>query len=243
MSPRCPNNHPNRAGARYCQTCGARLDQPPTAAYRAPAPVAVSVQATGARQVRNLRRAASAGRASAGLGAGISSAMGIAGGLASAAAFFWGWLTFSMPAMNFLLGSSKPVTISGYEILTMGPGTYRSIPIVLVVLIPALGAAALVLSAFAALSEIFRRRPWGLVHIALGLGGLVALAALLTFARGEPEQLMNELGLKGAMSSLLSAAMIRIEPAPGYALNAVGYVLILVGGLVGFAFGTQRQID
>lgn len=238
MTPRCPNNHPNRPEARFCQTCGAPLRQP--APLPVSAPVMLSVQLGPARAAAYVPRVATARRRGAGWGTGVASALGTIGGLAVLAAFFMGWIAFSLPAVNFLLGPSAPVTISGYDIFMMGPGTYRSSPVVLVLLIPALGAAAFLLAALEAVTDMLRGRLVGIAQIILGIAGLAALAALLTVARQEPQHLLSELGLKGSFTSLLSAALVRVEPAPGFALNALGFILILLAGVVTCVFPRQK---
>jgi hypothetical protein len=253
MSARCPNNHVNREGARFCRTCGVELQPQGPAAYsshaRAPAagPRAASLpsRVAPAPSPRYVPRASPASGAQGGLATALPLVIVFCGGFAVLAAFFMGWLAFSLPAVSMLLGASSPMTISGYDLVMMGPGTYRSVPVILVVLIPGLGALGLLLTGFAALPDASWRPLLGVAHIMLGVAGLVALAVLLTSARAEPEQLIRELGLKGAAPSLLSAALIRVEPASGYAVNLVGFVLLLIGGMADFVFqtrGRQRRV-
>ncbi len=153
------------------------------------------------------------------------------------------WLGFSLPAVGFLLGQARPITVSGYDLLIAGPGSYRSTPIVAVALIPALGALAILLTGLWALP----RAPWrpfvGIVPMLLGMAGLVSLGVLLTIARAEPERLLRELGLQGELPSLLSAALVRVEPASGYALSVVGFILLLMGGAVDIVIQARARLQ
>lgn len=233
MTMLCANNHPNREGARFCQTCGAALIQATPAFHPARALVRAPVHAMAPR-VAFLPQAAARVPARSGVATAIPLVLIVCGGLLVIVAFFLPWLAFSLPVMSMILGPSTTMTISGYEILMNGPGSYRSVPVVLVVMIPALGLLALLLSGLEALPKLGQRRILASVDMLLGIAGFIALALLLTTARSEPEQLLSDLGLKGAISSLMSAALVHIEPGLGYAVNVVGFVLLLFGGMAGF---------
>jgi hypothetical protein len=245
MSLLCPNNHPNREGARFCQTCGMALRKAPslpaerrvrlprqTAGYGVGSAGALGISPVPPAPVHGvLPRSMSASRTSGGLATAIPLVMVISGGLAVVAGFFLPWLAFSLPAVSFLLGESKPVTISGYDLLMTGPGTYRTVPVVLIALIPAFGGVSLLLTGLWALPGVLWRRVSGLAIVLMGVGGIIALGVLLTGARSEPEQLLSELGLRGTISSFLSAALVRVEPGLGFAVNLVGFVLLVIGGV------------
>lgn len=194
-----------------------------------------------ARSPVRVQKVSTAGGARGGLANSLSLALVLCGGVAVLAAFFMDWLAFSLPAVGMLLGSSTPLTISGYDLVMMGPGTYRSVPVILVVLIPGLGALGILVSGLRVMPESSWRPFLGIAQLLMGAAGLVALAALLTAARSEPQQMLGELGLKGAIPSLLSAALVRIEPGSGYGVSLGGFALLVIGGLADFVFHSRSR--
>jgi hypothetical protein len=137
MSLLCPNNHPNREGARFCQTCGLAVRQP--VPLRSPAQVSIPhraepqgrfpAQAAGygagsaaalgpphiapAQVPEYVPRSTSGSSTRGGLATLIPLVLVFGGGLAVLAGFFMPWLAFSLPAVSFILGPSNPMTISG----------------------------------------------------------------------------------------------------------------------------------
>lgn len=146
-------------------------------------------------------------------------------------AFFVPWFRSSSPFADvfFGLGDSIKFDMSGMRLLSglpeLGvPGSPG------VLLIPCFAIGALAISVLRRSNASMATRVWAIIQLALAFLGTACMFLLLILSRAQLEALFREAGLPGVTAE----AFLKIQPATGFWLTCLGFILILGSGLWGW---------